>query len=129
MGIILNEGNKWLGSYADFKNFIIGKIITALETHERLKTYNFAHVDLPEYNITVALGEENNIVMCMYDNAQGWYGLCELDNPFDNIHSTERQSVSDMYGGSYFDCLNLVIDDYDRKDLPSAIGVCLGIKT
>ena len=104
MGIVLNEGNKWLGTLEDFKKFLVGKIQNAFESSTKLKQYDFAVCDLPEYNITVEVGQKNNIVSCMYDNATEWHGVKELHSPFNN-DTSEREFISDMYGGGYFDCI------------------------
>ena len=121
MGVIIQKGNKYLGNFEDFKRFISDKIMQSCKERTKFKVYDFAECDLPNYNVTVKMGEESNIVDCMYDNVQGWYGIQELKSPFDN-NSCERQFISDYYGGGFFDCANVYTEDLQYEDIRKAVN-------
>ena len=83
------------------------------ETREKFGVVDFAECSLPDYNLTVTLGEQSNIVDGAYNNVCGWFGIQELKSPFNNA-SSERQFISDFYSGGYFDCANIYTGDMDN---------------
>lgn len=120
MGIIIKKDNKYVGSLEDFQRFLTDRLKVVCETREKFGVVNFAECSLPDYNMTVTIGEQSNTVDCAYNNTCGWFGVQELKSPFNN-QSSERQFVSDFYGGGYFDCVNLYTGDMDFEDVKKAV--------
>lgn len=120
MGIIIRKDNKYVGSLEDFQRFLTDRFKVVCETREKFGVVNFAECSLPDYNLTVTIGEQSNIVDSAYNNTCGWFGIQELKSPFNN-HSEERQFISDFYGGGYFDCANLYTCDTDYEDIKKAV--------
>lgn len=120
MGIIIKKDNKYIGSFEDFQRFLADKLKVVLETRDKFGVVNFAECSLPAYNLTVTIGEQNNVVDSAYNNTCGWFGVQELKSPFNN-DSEERQFISDFYGGGYFDCANIYTGDVDNEDFKKVV--------
>ena len=120
MGIIIRKENKYIGSFEDFQRFLASRLKVVLETREKFGVVNFAECSLPTYNLTVTIGEQSNIVDSAYNDTCGWFGVQELKSPFNN-DSSERQFISDYYGGGYFDCVNIYTEDLDYEDIKKAV--------
>ena len=120
MGIIIRKENKYVGSFEDFQRFLTDRLKTVCETSEKFGVVNFAECSLPDYNLTVIIGEQSNVVDSAYNNVCGWFGVRELKSPFSNA-SEERQFISDFYGGGYFDCANIYTGDMDSADIKKAV--------
>lgn len=120
MGIIIKKDNKYVGSFEDFQRFLADRIKLVCETKDKFGIVDFTECTLPDYNVTVTIGEQSNIIVGAYNNACGWFGIRELKSPFDN-QSSERQFISDYYGGGYFDCANLYTGDMDYEDIKKAV--------
>lgn len=121
MGIIIKKDNKYVGSFEDFQRFLADRLNVVLETREKFGVVNFAECSLPAYNLTVTIGKQSNIIISAYNNTCGWFGIRELKSPFDN-QSSERQFISDYYGGGYFDCANIYTGDMDFEDIKKAVS-------
>lgn len=123
MGIIIKKENKYVGSFDDFQRFLASRLKVVCETKEKFGVVNFAECSLPAYNLTVTIGEQSNVVDSAYNNTCGWFGVMELKSPFNdfNNESSERQFVSDFYGGGYFDCANIYTGDMDDEDIKKAV--------
>lgn len=125
MGIVLYKDNKYVGTFEDFRKFLAKKLQYACETHEKLRDINFALVDVGTQDFTVNIENgENNIIESAYHNAIDWYGIQELVALFDN-QTDERQFVSNLYGGGYFDCANFYTDDIECIDFNREAGKLL----
>lgn len=120
MGIVIRKENKYVGSLEDFQRFLTGRLKFVFETKEKFGVVQFAECSLPAYNLTVTIGEQSNIVDSAYNNTCGWFGVQELKSPFNNT-SSERQFISDYYGGGYFDCVNIYTGDIDDEDIKKAV--------
>ena len=120
MGIIIRKENKYVGSFEDFQRFLADRLKLVCKTKEKFGVVNFAERSLPDYNLTVTIGEQSNIVDGAYNNACGWFGVMELKSPFNN-DSEDRQFISDYYGGGYFDCANIYTGDMDDEDIKKAV--------
>lgn len=125
MGVVLYKDNKYVGTLEDFRKFLAKKLRYACETREKFKGIDFALVDLGTQDFTVKIENgENNIIEGAYHNALNWYGVQELVALFDN-QSDERQFVSNLYGGGYFDCVNFYADDIEGIDFYKEAGELL----
>lgn len=120
MGIIIRKENKYVGSFEDFQRFLADRLKVVLETRDKFGVVNFAERSLPDFNLTVTIGEQSNIVDSAYNNTCGWFGVTELKSPFNNT-SSERQFISDFYSGGYFDCANIYTGDFDNEDIKKAV--------
>ncbi|MBO7716635.1 MAG: hypothetical protein J6S85_23920 [Methanobrevibacter sp.] len=120
MGIIIKKDNKYVGSFEDFQRYLTDRLKVVCETREKFGVVDFAECSLPDYNLTVTIGEQSNIVDGAYNNVCGWFGIQELKSPFNNA-SSERQFISDFYSGGYFDCANIYTGDMDNEDIKKAV--------
>lgn len=120
MGIIIKKENRYVGSFEDFQRFLADRLKVVLETREKFGVVNFAECSLPAYNLTVTIGEQSNVVDSAYNNTCGWFGIQELQSPFDN-GSEDRQFISDYYGGGHFDCANIYTGDTYDEDIKKAV--------
>lgn len=128
MGVVIRKDSRWLGTYADFRRFLCGKISDACKNYDRFIGYDYAQADLLQWEshiLSVTVGEDSNLIDSAYNNASSWFGVKELKSPFDNETSCERQFIGDYYGGGSFTCANICLTDVEDDDIKNAVDKLL----
>lgn len=117
-----HENNKWAGTFDEFKEFIIDKIYEDCQNEKRtsFKGYDIGFCELAP----------DNDVKKLHEDAEAWFGIKVLDSPFND--SSNRQFISDYYGGGNFGICNIYLDDIDRdyiaKEVDKMLEMTFGIR-
>ena len=101
-----HENYIYAGTFDEFRNFIIDKIY---EDCKNEKETSFKGYDFAFCTSNPSLDSD---IKELYDDAEGWYGIKVLESPFND--SSNRQFISNYYGGGDFGICNIFLDDLNR---------------
>lgn len=100
-----HKNNRYAGTFSEFRDFIIDKIYKDCQNEKKT---NFKGYDVALTDLSIETDLEKLI-----NNAEGWFGVKVLHSLFED--SSNRQFISDYYGGGDFGICNIFLDDIDRE--------------
>ena len=100
-----HKNNRYAGTFSEFRDFIIDKIY---EDCQNEKLTNFKGYDIGFTDLSLKKDFEE-----LLNNADGWFGVTVLQSPFSD--NSNRQFISDYYGGGDFGICNIYLADVDKE--------------
>lgn len=119
---MIHEGNIYAGTFDEFKRFLSDRIYEDClnKRHSDFKGYDFAFLPWAK----VGVDDDANR---LYKEAEGWFGVKALESPFND--SSNRQFISDYYGGGDFGMCNIFLDDVEPEYVSREVDKMISMTT